>query len=67
MVRGAAAALDATGNLVHAPGETVALLGVEGLAVVRAGDVLLVARLDRSQDIKALREKVAAAGMDDKL
>jgi mannose-1-phosphate guanylyltransferase len=65
--RGSVAALDATGNLVHAPGEKVALLGVEGLAVVRAGDVLLVARLDRSQDIKALREKVAAAGMEETL
>ncbi len=65
--RGEVAALDARGNLVHAPGEKVALLGVEGLAVVRAGDVLLVARLDRSQDIKELRERVAAAGMKDTL
>jgi mannose-1-phosphate guanylyltransferase len=67
VARGDVAALDASGNLVHAPGEKVALLGVEGLAVVRAGDVLLVARLDRSQDIKALRDKVAAAGMKDSL
>ncbi|NKB88007.1 MAG: NTP transferase domain-containing protein [Acidobacteria bacterium] len=67
VVRGAVASLDASGNLVHAPGEAVALLGVENLAVVRAGDVLLVARLDRSQDIKALRDQVAAAGMEDKL
>jgi len=67
VVRNPTAALDATGNLVHAPGEKVALLGVEGLAVVRAGDVLLVARLDRSQDIKALRDKVAAAGMEETL
>jgi len=67
VARGDVAALEASGNFVHAPGEKVALLGVEGLAVVRAGDVLLVARLDRSQDIKALREKVAAAGMKDSL
>ena len=67
VARGDVAALDASGNLVHAPGEKVALLGVEGLAVVRAGDVLLVARLDRSQDIKALRDAVAAAGMEDSL
>lgn len=67
VTRGDVAALDASGNLVHAPGEKVALLGVEGLAIVRAGDVLLVARLDRAQDIKALREKVAAAGMEDSL
>jgi len=67
VMRGEVAVLDASGNLVHAPGEKVALLGVEGLAVVRAGDVLLVARLDRSQDIRALRDKVAAAGMEDSL
>jgi len=67
VARGTVVALDASGNLVHAPGEKVALLGVEGLAVVRAGDVLLVARLDRSQDIRALRDKVAAAGMEDSL
>jgi mannose-1-phosphate guanylyltransferase len=67
VVRGTLAALDARGNLVHAPGEKVALLGVEGLAVVRTGDVLMIARLDRSQDIKALREAVIEAGMEETL
>ena len=65
VTRGDVIALDATGNLVHAPGEKVAVLGVERLAIVRAGDVLLIADLDRSQDIKALRDRVAEAGLEE--
>jgi mannose-1-phosphate guanylyltransferase len=59
--------IDASGNLVHAPGSVVALLGVEGLAVVDTGDVLLVASLARSQDIKLLRERLAELGLEDLL
>ncbi len=59
VARGRMVAMDARDNLVHAPDDMVALLGVEGLAVVRAGGVLLVAALDHSQQIKALRDKVA--------
>ncbi len=63
---GRVVALDARGNLVHAPQqEVVALLGVEGLAVVRAGDVLLVAALDKSQDIRGLRELFMEMGLDE--
>lgn len=57
-------ALDARGNLVHAPGELVALLGVEDLAIVRAGDVLLVMPLERSQEVKALREALRDSELD---
>jgi len=64
VVDGQVVALDASGNLVHAPEDMVALLGVKGLAIVRAGGVLLVAPLDRSQQIKALRDKVAEASLD---
>ena len=57
-------ALDAHDNLVHAPDDMVALLGVEGLVVVRAEGVILVAAVDRSQQIKALRDKVAEGSED---
>jgi len=68
VTRGRVVALDARDNLVHAPGqEVVALLGVEGLAVVRAGDVLLVASLDKSQDIRRLRERLTEMGLDEYL
>lgn len=65
---GRVVALDARDNLVHAPGqEVVALLGVEGLAVVRAGNVLLIAALDKSQDIRGLRERLMEMGLDEYL
>jgi mannose-1-phosphate guanylyltransferase len=68
VTRGRVVALDASRNLVHAPEqEVVALLGIEGIAVVRAGDVLLVAALDRSQDIRGLRELLKEMGLDEHL
>jgi mannose-1-phosphate guanylyltransferase len=52
---------DAPGNLVRAHERPIVLLGVEGLAVIDAGDALLVASLERSgavRDVVArLREK----------
>lgn len=67
VIRGRVVALDARDNLVHAPQGVVALLGVERLAIVRAGDVLLVASLQHSQDIKELRQRLAAAGLGELL
>ena len=67
VVFGPVVCVDAKGNLVHAPNSTVALLGVDRLAVVDTGDVILVASLDRSQDIKLLREKLAEMGLEDLL
>jgi hypothetical protein len=49
---------------VHAPGAVVTLLGVDHLAVVHTGDVILVASLERSQDVKLLRERLAALGLE---
>ena len=40
------------GNLVWSDGPAVALLGVEGLAVIDTGDVLLVTKLERSPDVR---------------
>jgi mannose-1-phosphate guanylyltransferase len=61
-IEGETIAIDAAGNLVWSPrGRLVALLGVEQLAVIDTGDALLVARLDRSGDVRrvvaALRER----------
>jgi len=55
--------IDAKGNLVHAPDAVVTLLGVDHLAVVYTGDVILVASLERSQDVKLLRERLAELGL----
>jgi mannose-1-phosphate guanylyltransferase/mannose-6-phosphate isomerase len=53
---------DARGNLVWARDRFVALLGVEGLAVVDTGDALLVARLDRSSEVRRLVESLRRRG-----
>ncbi|MDJ0870001.1 MAG: mannose-1-phosphate guanylyltransferase/mannose-6-phosphate isomerase, partial [Myxococcota bacterium] len=58
VVAGDAVLEDAPGNLVWAGDRLVALLGVEGLAVVDAGDALLVARLDRSGDVKRVVQRL---------
>ena len=56
VIEGEALLHDAGGNLVWGGDRPVALVGVEGLAVIDAGDALLVARLDRSSQ---MREMVA--------
>jgi mannose-1-phosphate guanylyltransferase len=52
--------LRSKGNLVHAPGKLVALLGVDDLIVVETPDALLIARKDEAQhvgDVVKLLEK----------
>jgi mannose-1-phosphate guanylyltransferase len=57
---------DAGGNLVWGqPGRPIALLGVSGLAVVDAGDALLIAQLARSNDVRAIVQKLKAGGRPD--
>lgn len=45
---------DASGNVVFAPGRTVALLGVEDLVVVATDDAVLVAPRSRAQEVREL-------------
>ena len=58
---------EAAGNLVWADRRLVALLGVDGLAVIDAGDALLVARLDRSPDVRHLVRRLASRNRGDLL
>ena len=51
-------ALELRDNLVIADSRKVALLGVEGLVVIDAGDAVLVARMDRSQAVKELLQRL---------
>ena len=48
--------LDSKGCLVHSPGKTVALIGVENLIVVETPDALLVCPRERSQEVKKIVE-----------
>jgi mannose-1-phosphate guanylyltransferase/mannose-6-phosphate isomerase len=57
---------DRGGNLVWGQaGRPVALLGIEGVAVVDAGDALLVARLDCSNDVREVVKALKASGRSD--
>ncbi|MEM9555540.1 MAG: sugar phosphate nucleotidyltransferase [Acidobacteriota bacterium] len=66
-IDGDALLVDARDNLVRSEGGTVALLGVEGLAVVRTGDAVLVVPRERSQDVRRIVERLRADGRDDLL
>lgn len=57
-------AVDAKGNVVATDGKPVALVGVEGLAVVDSGDALLVCRRDRAQDVRRVVDALGPAGLD---
>lgn len=68
VVAGDLVALDAHANLVWAAeGRTVALLGVEDLAVVDTGDVILVTKLERSSDVRRIVAELARRGRRDLL
>jgi len=58
IVDGSAILEDAGGNLVWGDGRLVVLLGVEDLAVIDTPDALLVARLDRSPEVKRIVERL---------
>lgn len=53
-------AVDASGNVVHADGNTVVLFGVSDLVVVSRNGLTLVTTVDRSADLKSLVESLPA-------
>jgi len=55
---------DAAGNVVYAPGQTVALLGVQDLVVVSTADALLVVPRSRAQEVRRIVAKLAESGED---
>jgi len=62
--RGRALTLDATGNLVFCedPDETIMLVGVEDLVIVRAMGRTLITHKNRTEDIKKLVEGMNESG-----
>lgn len=52
----------AKGNLVWGGDRPVALVGVEDLAIIDTGDVVLVTRLDRSSDVRRIVARLNARG-----
>jgi len=68
VLEGDVIALGATGSFVAARGgRLVAVVGVEGLAVVDSGDALLVLPLDQSQRVREVVERLRAEGRSDLL
>ena len=59
---GSTFAVDARDNLLFADAGTVAAIGVEGLAIVRTGDAVLVVPRERAQDVRRMVEKLQALG-----
>jgi mannose-1-phosphate guanylyltransferase len=57
----------ATGNVIWAPGRTVALVGVEGLAVVVTDDAVLVVPRERAQEVREVVKFIASTGRDELL
>ena len=59
--RGEVECIDAEGNLVFCedPNDTVALVGVKGLVVVRAGNTTLIMDESRAQEVKGLANRIA--------
>jgi mannose-1-phosphate guanylyltransferase len=64
---GATVAVDAHDNLLYADAGTIAVLGVEGLVVVRTGDAVLVMPRSRAQEVRRLVEQLEADGRSDLL
>ena len=56
---------DPGGNLVWGDRRGIALLGVEGLAVIDTPEVLLVTKLDRSSDVRAIVARLKTRGRMD--
>ncbi|HSF43766.1 MAG TPA: sugar phosphate nucleotidyltransferase [Thermoanaerobaculia bacterium] len=65
--RGDTLALDARGNLLFADSGTIAVLGVEGLVVVKTGDAVLVLPKSRSQEVKKIVSELIRNGREDLL
>ena len=60
-------AVESAGNVVLAPGRRVALIGVEGLAVVDSPQGLLVCRLEKDQLVRQVSQRVAEESARPKL
>jgi mannose-1-phosphate guanylyltransferase len=67
VLEGPALLCDAPGNLVRAHDRPIVLLGVEGLAVIDAGDALLVTKLSKSGAVRDVVARLRKQGRSDLL
>jgi mannose-1-phosphate guanylyltransferase len=63
LLLGEATVIDARRNLVYSTSDrAIALLGVEGLVIIDTPDALMIARAERSQDVKRFPERFKSVG-----
>jgi mannose-1-phosphate guanylyltransferase len=67
VLEGRALLCEAPGNLVRAHDRPIVLLGVEGLAVIDAGDAVLVTKLTRSGAVRDVVARLRKSGWSDLL
>jgi len=67
VIAGTAFTFDAPGNLIAAGDRPIVLLGVRGVAVIDAGDALLIANLERSGDVRNVVASLRKRGRRDLL
>ena len=65
MISGKVLIQDSRSNLIWGRDKLIALRGVENLAVVDTGSVILITELDGSGDVKQFVAKLKAEGRDD--
>ncbi|HVS16803.1 MAG TPA: sugar phosphate nucleotidyltransferase [Thermoanaerobaculia bacterium] len=66
-LHGPVVTVDARENLLYADHGTVAVIGVEGLVVVRTADAVLVMPRERAQDVRRVVDELRDCGRDDLL
>jgi mannose-1-phosphate guanylyltransferase / mannose-6-phosphate isomerase len=62
-VDGVAELLDVRNSYVRSAGRLICAIGVEDLVVIDTPDAILVSRMDRTQDVKAMLEQLRDKGM----
>ncbi len=60
-------AVESGGNLLFSDAGTIAVLGVQGLVVVRTGDAVLVMPKERSQEVRKIVAQLQERGRRDLL
>jgi len=64
IVKGKCLPLETGDTIMYGRDKLIATLGLDGLVIVDTGDVILIARKDRCQDVRKIVEKLEKEGMD---
>ncbi len=62
VISGRSIVVDTHGSLIHSEGRLVAVIGIEDLVIVDAGNALLVSSRERSQEVKKIVQELKRRG-----